>query len=55
MGKACSGRSGPTSAIATIRYDFGFENYYVVIKRLSGMGEPCATEMCWKLTVRPKF
>jgi hypothetical protein len=40
---------------AYIRYDFGFESYYVIIKRLSGMGEPCTTEMCWKLTVRAKF
>lgn len=40
---------------AYIRYDFGFENYYVGIKRLSGTGKPCTTEMCWRLTVRPKF
>lgn len=40
---------------AYIRYDFGFDNYYVIIKRLSGMDESCTTEMCWKLTVRPKF
>lgn len=40
---------------AYIRYDFGFESYYVIIKRLSGAGEPCTTEMCWKLTARPKF
>lgn len=40
---------------AHIRYDFGFESYSVVIKRLSGMGEPCTSEMRWKLTVRPKF
>lgn len=35
-----------------IRYDLGFDGYRVIIKRLSGEGEPCSTDMRWSLIVR---
>lgn len=35
-----------------IRYDIGFDGYRGVIKRLSGVGQLCSTEMRWKLIVR---
>jgi hypothetical protein len=36
-----------------IRYDLSHDGYRVIIKRISGVGEPCSTEMRWKLIVRP--
>ena len=35
-----------------IRYDLSDDGFRVTIKRLSGEGEPCSTEMCWKLVIR---
>jgi hypothetical protein len=37
-----------------IRYDLGEDGFRVIIKRIAGAGQPCSTEMCWKLVIRVK-
>jgi hypothetical protein len=37
-----------------IRYDLAHDGYGVIIKRISGEGKVCSTEMRWKLIVRPR-
>lgn len=36
-----------------IRYDLGFDGYYVNITRIGNLGSPCSDEFTWKLLIRP--